>query len=102
LESKQITYHRLTLSGSSREYSVRSGETLAEAIHRLDPAHPLVGCRGGGCGVCRVKILSGDYALGLMSKEYVSDAQQKLGYALACRVYPLSDMEVLYVGRNNI
>jgi len=51
-----------------------------------------LGCRGGGCGVCRVRILSGSAQLKPMSRAHVSVQEEGQGYALACRVYPLSDI----------
>ena len=53
-----------------------------------------VGCRGGGCGVCRVRVLAGDYATGKMSRKHVSEQQQAQGVALACRVFPRTDLTV--------
>ena len=53
-----------------------------------------IGCRGGGCGVCRVRILSGEYETRPMSRAHVSAADEARGYALACCVLPLSDLVV--------
>jgi ferredoxin len=53
-----------------------------------------VGCRGGGCGVCRVRILDGTYTTRRMSRRHVSQADEADGVALACRVIPTSDITV--------
>lgn len=53
-----------------------------------------VGCRGGGCGVCRVHVLSGEYETRPMSRAHVSVADEARGYALACCVLPLSDLVI--------
>ncbi len=53
-----------------------------------------VGCRGGGCGVCRIRVLSGDYETQKMSRKHVRPEDQAIGMALACRVYPRSDLTV--------
>ena len=53
-----------------------------------------VGCRAGGCGVCRVQVLSGDYQVGKISRAHVTEAEQQDGYALACRVIPEGDLRV--------
>lgn len=53
-----------------------------------------VGCRGGGCGVCRIRVLAGDYETGKMSRKHVSEQQQAEGVALACRVTPRTDLTI--------
>jgi ferredoxin len=54
-----------------------------------------VGCRGGGCGVCRIRIQSGEYEVKKMSRKHVTEQEQLEGVALACRVYPCSDLGVV-------
>jgi ferredoxin len=58
-----------------------------------------VGCRGGGCGVCKVKILKGTYILGKMSRVHVNEEEIKQGVALACRIYPTSTLLVEPIGK---
>lgn len=58
-----------------------------------------VGCRGGGCGVCKVRVLSGRFRTGRMSRACVSHDEQTQGYALACRLYPETDLELQVIGK---
>ncbi|MBM3517157.1 MAG: 2Fe-2S iron-sulfur cluster binding domain-containing protein [Alphaproteobacteria bacterium] len=53
-----------------------------------------VGCRGGGCGICRVEVLRGRYRTLKMSRLHVSVEEQRRGFALACRLVPESDLEL--------
>ena len=53
-----------------------------------------VGCRGGGCGICKVRIMKGRYHCGKMSRLHVSEAEMAEKYALACCLYPDSDLEI--------
>ncbi|MFV0524894.1 MAG: 2Fe-2S iron-sulfur cluster-binding protein [Acidimicrobiales bacterium] len=53
-----------------------------------------VGCRGGGCGACRVQILDGAFETRKMSRRHVNEQQRAAGYALACRLLPLGDLVV--------
>lgn len=55
-----------------------------------------VGCRGGGCGACRVEVLDGDYETLRMGKNHVSDDEAQQGFALACRVFPKSDLNLKF------
>lgn len=58
-----------------------------------------VGCRGGGCGVCKIRVTAGEYRVKKMSRAYVSEAEQADGIVLACKTYPLSDLSVSVVGK---
>jgi ferredoxin len=59
-----------------------------------------VGCRNGGCGVCRVRVLSGRVRAEKMSARHISPADREAGYALACRIYPESDLVIAAAPRN--
>lgn len=52
------------------------------------------GCRGGGCGICKVRIINGQYEKKMMSKAHIGDFEHNNNIVLACRVFPLSDMEL--------
>jgi len=71
---------------------VDAGENLLKAIERQNPKSSIVGCRNGGCGVCRVQLLSGKVQLGKMSRRFVSVDMERERFALACRVYPQGDV----------
>jgi ferredoxin len=51
-----------------------------------------VGCRSGGCGVCRVEILSGTWAAKKMSKAHVTEDDLAHNIVLACRTFATSDL----------
>ena len=58
-----------------------------------------IGCRGGGCGVCKIHISRGDYMNKKMSRAQVTEQEEKEGYALACRCYPQGDLDITVVGK---
>ena len=49
----------------------RVGQAMLQAIR--------VGCRGGGCGVCRVRVVDGDYETLRMSCKHISEEEQASG-----------------------
>ncbi|WP_333821864.1 2Fe-2S iron-sulfur cluster-binding protein [Pinisolibacter sp.] len=51
-----------------------------------------VGCRRGGCGVCRARVLAGDYRVTPMSRAHVTEADEAEGVVLACAIYAQSDL----------
>ncbi len=58
-----------------------------------------VGCRSGGCGVCRVQVLEGEWRAGQMSRAQIDAWAEQQGHVLACRMYPKTDLRLRAVGR---
>jgi ferredoxin len=73
-------------------------EGVLRAMERVGRAEIPIGCRNGGCGACKVLVLKGEYSLGKMSRQQVTADEERAGYALACRLYANSDIEVRPVG----
>jgi len=87
------------VEGLPRPFSCRKGHTVLSAMIVRCARYLPVGCRSGGCGVCRVQILQGTYRTGLMSSSQVTAEQQQQGIALACQIYPESDLSLRAIGR---
>jgi ferredoxin len=51
-----------------------------------------VGCKGGGCGICKIRIVSGEVEHGVYSKSVLSDEEKRQGYVLSCQARPMSDL----------
>lgn len=75
---------------------IQEGESLLAASDRCMNKQITVGCRGGGCGICRVKIIQGNYRSKVMSRAHISENDLQQGVVLACRVYPESDMQIVH------
>ncbi|UCM29524.1 2Fe-2S iron-sulfur cluster binding domain-containing protein [Pseudomonas sp. PS1(2021)] len=86
--------HRIRERVSGDVFLVLDGAPLLRAMELAGCRAIAVGCRGGGCGVCKVRILSGDYTCGPMSRQHIADGEQAHGFVLACRVVPTSDLEI--------
>ncbi len=80
-------------------FEAQPDEHLLRGMERLGRKGIPVGCRGGGCGVCKVQVLAGDYRTIKMSRDCVSRLEEQQGYALACRVYAESDLDIRVVGK---
>lgn len=85
--------HLVEIVGGSA-FLCPDGERVLVAMERSGASEIGVGCRGGGCGICRVRVIEGAHRLGKMSKAHVSDAELQAGYALACRLYPLGRLTI--------
>ncbi len=83
------------------EFRCPSGDRLLHAMERQGRQAIPVGCRNGGCGACLIQVTEGDYRTGPMSARHVSAEGRQCGLALACRVYPQSDLTVRLAERSN-
>ena len=83
--------YKITLENGS-EFSCASDQLILMAMEQVGASGIDIGCRGGGCGACRIEIVHGDYDTLPMSKKHVSEDDVASGIALACRVAPKSDM----------
>lgn len=85
--------------GTEIEFGVRDGEAVLIAMERKGLAVVPVGCRGGGCGICKVRVLEGAYHTGPMSRAKVSAGEEDEGYALACRLYAEGPLVLEVIGK---
>lgn len=93
LDAVHLTIH---LQGRARTIPVAPGQTILEA--GLAAGLPMrFSCAMGGCGTCRVKLLSGrvlhDHDQGGLSS-CLSPAERDHGYVLACVSRPATHVEV--------
>lgn len=91
--------YKIKVENEALEFVCQEDCNIVTALSKVNGRHPMVGCRGGGCGICRVRVLEGDYTTKTMSKAQVSDEDLKAGITLACRTFPKSDMVLEYLGR---
>lgn len=66
----------------------------AQGFGRLTglPRRLPVGCRRGGCGICRARVIHGEYRITPMSRAHVSAAEEAEGVVLSCAIYALTDL----------
>ncbi|WP_085318262.1 2Fe-2S iron-sulfur cluster-binding protein [Derxia lacustris] len=91
--------HRITIANTGESYDCRSDETLLLALARVGKRGIPLGCRGGGCGICKVEVVSGDYSTCAMSASQVDSAERQQRRALACCVFPAGALVVKVIGR---
>jgi ferredoxin len=96
--------HQVRVADSGEQFRCGEDQHLLQGMQSFRIGEPLlevipVGCRGGGCGVCRVRVITGVYEAKKMSRKHITEEDQAAGIVLACRVFPRSalDIEVLPV-----
>lgn len=91
--------HRIEIAATAESFACPDGVSLLHALRRIGRKGIPAGCYGGGCGVCKILVLEGPYTTGKMSRDQVSEDEQRAGYALACKTFPGGDLRVAIVGK---
>ena len=87
------------IEDTGERYACAESRSLLDGMEALGRKGIPVGCRNGGCGVCKVAITEGRYVARVMSREHVSEADEAAGRVLACRVRPASDLRLAVIGK---
>lgn len=90
--------HEVLIADTGESYLCDENETVLVGMARLGRKGIPLGCRGGGCGVCKVAVLEGRFQAGAMSRQHVSADEQRRGEVLACRIRPESGLTLKVVG----
>lgn len=94
-KSRTLQTYRIDLSGHDKPIAARADQTVLQALIAAAVAAVPVGCRGGGCGICRIKVVSGRYRSQVMSRSRISEQDERESIVLACRVFPDSDISII-------
>ncbi|MDO9029564.1 MAG: 2Fe-2S iron-sulfur cluster binding domain-containing protein [Hydrogenophaga sp.] len=86
------------IEDTGEHFPCSDARSLLEGMVALDRKGIPLGCRNGGCGVCKVAILSGAFVARVMSRSHVSEDDERVGKVLACRVQPASDIRLMVLG----
>lgn len=74
-------------------------QSVLHGMTRLGRKGIPLGCRGGACGVCKVEVISGQFEVKAMSRSHVSEADEKEGRVLACRIQPRTNLQLKVIGK---
>ncbi|BAO43844.1 2Fe-2S iron-sulfur cluster-binding protein [Thiolapillus brandeum] len=96
-----VNRYQITIEDTGETYSCLEGQHLLKGMASMGKRGIPSGCHGGGCGVCKIRI-SGSreaYRTLPMSREHVTEAEEKEGIVLACRTFPLADLRLEVLGK---
>lgn len=91
--------HEVTIVNTGETFACSEDCDVLKAMEQLRRRGIPVGCRNGGCGVCKVRIMQGQYAKRKMSRAVISEEEEEQGCVLACKTFPRSDLTVDVVGK---
>lgn len=91
--------HLITIEETGERYACAETESLLVAMVRSGRRGIPLGCRGGGCGVCKVQVTTGEFTTRAMSRQHVSADDEAHQCLLACQVFPRTDVVVKVLGK---
>ena len=87
--------HTVYMQDTGISFECEEDVPVFDAMLRAKNRPVCNGCCGGGCGVCRARIISGGYfAFKPMSTAHVSEDDVKQNIALLCCIQPRGDMVI--------
>jgi ferredoxin len=90
---------RICIEDSGESFACAPSQDVLQGMERRGKKGIVVGCRGGGCGVCKVQVKAGRYRIDKMSRACVTADEEADGIALACRLYPEDDLQIRVLGK---
>jgi CDP-4-dehydro-6-deoxyglucose reductase len=91
--------YTITLLPMGERLPCARDETVLGAILRSG-ARVYYGCTGGGCGVCKMLLLSGQLDYGRYSVSVLSEEERRQGFFLSCQAKPVSDLTIQLIKGN--
>lgn len=96
------TRFEVLMADTAERFLCEPHQSVLNSMERLNRHDIPVGCRGGGCGVCKVQITQGEYLRRRMSRAHISAADEVAGIGLACCVIPLTNLTLSVVVAPNV
>ena len=87
-----MTY-TVTIQPSGHQFTLETDETVLDSALRQGYAMPY-GCRGGACGACKAKVISGEVNYPDGDPLAISETEKTTGMALFCVAHASSDLEI--------
>jgi ferredoxin len=91
--------HEVLIIDTGRRFQCSEDQNLLRGMEQIGVRGIPVGCRGGGCGICKVQVVSGRYRTERMSRACITEEEEQHGIALACRLFPAEGLSVRVIGK---
>ena len=91
--------HQVTIAETEEYFDCDEQQAVLNAMVALGRKGIPSGCHGGGCGICKIKIVRGGFRAKVMSREHISEQEEQNGIVLACRTYPCTDIRLQVLGK---
>ena len=81
----------IDIDGQNPQITCGETESLLDAAKRQGVKIPYA-CKGGGCGMCKIKIEEGVFERKKSSKAVLPDHERERNYTLACKTFAKGDL----------
>jgi ferredoxin len=86
----------VTVDPTGEEIYLPQGQTVLGGLYAAGYAYT-IGCRRGGCGVCKVDLVQGDVTYDHpVADEVLTDEEREVGVCLTCRAVPDTDVSIRF------
>lgn len=87
--------YEVTVQDTGERFLCGENEFILGAMTRAGCGPIRYGCFGGGCGVCKMTVVSGEVcAAKRMSRGHLSQSEQEQGMALICCIQPRGNVVI--------
>jgi ferredoxin len=93
-----VARFEITIENTGEAFHCDEKVNLLEAMEQSLCKGIPVGCRNGGCGACKARVVEGRYITKKMNRAVVSADEEAHGYVLACKTYPKGDLRLAPAG----
>ena len=90
--------HNILVKNKDKSRSCPEDKHLMDSLSVCADLVPR-GCHNGACGVCKIKVHSGDFEKLKMNRKHISQDEEINNIVLACRSFPRTDMEIEFLGK---
>ncbi|MDJ0778668.1 MAG: 2Fe-2S iron-sulfur cluster-binding protein [Gammaproteobacteria bacterium] len=84
---------QVTLLPGGEVFECAPDRSLLDAAHGANLLFPY-SCRGGRCGTCRGRLVSGNVVYPAGPPDALDEEQRVSGYVLFCSAFPVSDLTI--------
>lgn len=90
--------YQITVQDTGERFVYGEDEFVLSAMKQANCGPIHYGCFGGGCGFCKMKVVSGAvHAAKRMSRQHVSQSEQEPGIVLICCIQPRGNVIITRV-----
>jgi CDP-4-dehydro-6-deoxyglucose reductase len=85
---------RLSVESDDVAIDLLEGETILEGLYRNGYAYR-IGCRRGGCAICKVDLVKGEVDYNRpVAENVLTEEERSSGTCLSCRAVPIGDIAI--------
>lgn len=85
--------YTIRVAPTGQTFNCKPEEDLLQTARRSGIKIPS-GCRSGGCGMCKIRVVQGHFVRGPSSMAVLPQEERADHYTLACRTYPQGDLDI--------